>query len=224
MRQSPSSGSSSQKWSEPIIVLGKGVPAYSTTYGCLVYCVAGLGEDACWLRLFPLFAEQVISSIQLVEKFDVVRVVYRQKRPEQIRPESRKVYPEYVKKVSHVDNGAKRIGILSKCTEPGTFLHDDSWRGKKTLGMIQPVEPLFLAEHGTPKVRFRCSDICTGHVCEVGELKKFDGVGRSIPEGPETLERKLVIYRNRPLRFVMGTDSQHPHRWLLISMHIMETG
>jgi len=223
MRQSPSSASSSQKWSEPIIVLGKGVPAYSATYGCLVYCVAGIGENACWLRLFPLFAEKVISSIQFVEKFDVIRVVYREKRPEQIRPESRKVYPEYVEKISSVNEEAKRVEILSQHTEVGTFLHDDSWRGKKTLGMIQAVGPLFLVDHGTPKVRFRCSDVCTGHVCEVGELKRFDGVGRSIPEGTETLEHKLAIYRNKALRFVMGTDSQHPHRWLLISMHIMET-
>jgi len=222
MRQSTLSASSSQKWSEPIIALGKGVPAYSTKYGCLTYCVAGVGESSGWLRLYPLFAEQVISSVQPVEKFDVIRVIYRHKRPERTRPESRKIYPEFVEKVDHIDDDSVRRKIIHQYTEPGTFLHDDSWRGRKTLGMIQPLKPYFLVVQGVPKVRFQCCDACGGHLCEVGELKKFDSVGRVIPETASSkLESRLESLRRRELRFVMGTDSRHPQRWLLISVHVI---
>ena len=222
MRQSTLSASDSPKLSEPIIVLGKGVPAYSTKYGCLTYCVAGVGESSGWLRLYPLFAEQVIPTIQPIEKFDVIRVEYRHKRPEPTRPESRKIYPESVEKVDHINDGNVRRKILHQYTELGTFLHDDSWRRRKTLGMIQPLKPHFLAIQGIPKVRFRCYDACGGHVCELGELKRFDSVGRVIPEtASDELESRFDLLRKKQLRFVMGTDSRHPQRWLLISVHVM---
>jgi len=202
--------------------LGKGVPAYSTKYGCVVYCVAGVEEKGTWLRLYPLFAEQVIPSIKPVEKFDVIRVVYRDETPEPTRPESRKIHPEFVDKVRHIADKNGRREILEKHTEQGNFLHDGSWQGKKTLGMIQPFQCCFLIAQGTPKVKFRCSDKCGGHICEVGELKRFDSVGRVVPitSGSE-LEGELKSLRTRRLRFVMGTDSRYPQRWLLISIHVM---
>lgn len=222
MKQSTLSASNSQEWSEPVIVLGKGVPAYSTKYGCLTYCVAGVVESSGWLRLYPLFAEQVISSIQPIEKFDVIRVIYRHKRPEPKRPESRKIYPEFVEKVDHVNDEGLRSKILNQYTESGTFLHDDSWRGRKTLGMIKPFKLNFIAVQGIPKVRFQCNDACAGHICEVGELKRFNSVGRTIPEKTKNeLEKRLNTLRKKQLRFVMGTDSRHPQVWLLISVHVM---
>jgi len=224
MKQSTLSDSSSQELSEPIIVLGKGVPAYSTKYGCLTHCVAGVGESSGWLRLYPLFVEQLVPSIKPVEKFDVIRVEYREKRPEPTRPESRKIYPESIEKVDHINDDSICKKILRQYTELGTFLHDDSWKGKKTLGMIQPIKPDFLALQGIPKVRFQCCDGCSGHICEVGELKRFDSWGRVIPEmASGELEGRLDSLRKRELRFVMGTDSRHPQRWLLVSIHVMGT-
>jgi len=222
MRQLTLSASNCLEWSEPITVLGKGVPAYSTKYGCSVYCVAGAGESSGWLRLYPLFVERVISGIQPVEKFDVIRVVYRQKRPESKRPESRKIFPEFVEKVDHISDDNMRRSILHQYTELGTFLHDDSWQGRKTLGMIQPLRPYFMVVRGIPRVKFQCHDACGGHMCEVGELRRFDSVGRAIPEAESSkLASKLGLLGRRQLRFVMGTDSRHPHRWLLISIHVM---
>lgn len=222
MEQPKLENSDHKGWSEKIIVLGIGVPAYSRKYGCLTHCVAGVGEKGNWLRLYPFFAEQVISGIQQVKKFDVIRVVYRDTRPEAIRPESRKIYPEDVEKVNHISDEKNRLDILNKYTEKGNFLHDNSWKGNKTLGMIQPISYSFFITRGVPKVRFRCSDRCSGHTCDLGELKNFDSVGRPVFQKTADLEHKLNLFKNKQLRFVMGTDSRHPKCWLLISIHVIK--
>jgi len=116
-----------------------------------------------------------------------------------------------------------RKRVLHQYTEPGNFLHDDSWRGRKTLGMIRPINPYFSAAQGLPKVRFQCGDSCSGHMCEVGELMRFDSVGRPIPEASsKELESRLDSVRKRELRFVMGTIRRHPKCWLLISVNVIQ--
>ena len=222
MRRTTVPALNSQKWSEPIIVLGKGVPAYSKTYGCLTCCVAGLGKRSGWLRLYPLFLEPVLSSIKPIEKFDVIRVVFRHRRPEPIRPESRKIFPEFVEKVGHTRDKKVRIDILRRYTEPGVFLHDDSWRGRKTLGMIKPVNTRFwLTKENIPMVKFRCGHSCGGHICQTGEYMKFNNVGRVVYKRDVQLAKQLSTLKNKESRFVMGTIRRHPSRWLLISIHIL---
>jgi len=210
----------SEKWSEPIIVLGKGVPAYSNTYGCLTCCIAGVSEDNGWIRLYPVFLEPVLSSIKPIEIFDVIRVVLRYKRPEPTRPESRKIFPEFIEKVEHVPDKKTREDILCRYTEPGDFLHDNSWQGKKTLGMIKPLSARFwLTKENIPMVRFKCGHSCRGHSCEIGEYMKFNDVGRVLHRRDAELEDQLSTLKNKELRFVMGTIRRHPSRWLLISIH-----
>jgi hypothetical protein len=154
MKSTDLSGSNSQKWSEAITVLGKGVPAYSNTYGCLIYCIAGVKESGGWVRLYPLFKEPLLSSVKPIENFDIIRVIFRSKHPEPNRPESRKIYPEFVQKIGHI-HGESARNILISYTEPGDFLHDDSWRGIKTLGMIKPTNTRFLvSKEGFPMVKF----------------------------------------------------------------------
>lgn len=211
---------SHERWSESITVLGKGVPAYSRTYGCLTCCVAGISERSGWVRLYPLFLEPVLSTIKPVEKFDVIRVVFRDRRPEPNRPESRKILPEFVQKVGHEDDETVRADVLRRYTEPGDFLHDDSWRGRKTLGMIKPVNVCFsLTQQNIPMVRFKCGNSCTGHICQVGECMKFNSVGRILPQNDSDLAKQLSTFKKKDLRFVMGTIRRHPNRWLLIAIH-----
>ena len=216
---------SRERWSEPIIVLAKGVPAYSRTYGCLVCCTAGVSERSGWLRLYPLFLEPVLSTIKPIKKFDVIRVQYRDKRPESNRPESRKISPESVEKVGHVDDVNTRIDILRRYTESGEFLHDDSWRGRKTLGMIKPMNACFsITQENIPMVKFKCRHSCGGHICQVGEYMKFNMVGRVLLQSDAELAKRLSTLKNGELRFVMGTIRRHPSRWLLISIHAIGDG
>lgn len=203
-------------------MLGKGVPAYSNTYGCLTYCIAGVGERSGWLRLYPAFWEPVLSSIKFVEKFDVIRTVFRKKNPEPNRPESRKIYPEFIKKVGHIEDNNVRVEILRRYTESEFFLHDNSWRGRKTLGMIRPLSTRFwVTKESIPMVRFQCSSSCRGHTCQIGELMKFDSVGRICSQNRNELSKRLLYLKNKELRFVMGTIRRHPSRWLVISIHIL---
>ena len=211
----------SEKWSKPIIVLGKGVPAYSNTYGCLTCCVAGVTEQNRWLRLYPLFVEPVLSSIKPVKKFDIIRVVFRRRNPEPNRPESRKIFPEFVEKFGHIKDENVRFKLLQRFTEPGLFLHDNSWHGKKTLGMIKPLKKrLWITNENIPMAKFTCGPSCKGHTCEIGEYMKFNHVGRVIYQNKKAeLTRQLLTLKNKELRFVMGTIRRHPNRWLLISIH-----
>jgi len=225
MKQSTLSVSSFPKWSEPITVLGKGVPAYSSKFGCLTYCVAGVGESGSWYRLYPLFYEKLISRIVLVEKFDMIRVGLSELHPESNRPESRKIYPEYVERIGRIEDALERSRILSRYTEHGDFLHDDSWNGRKTLGMIKPKKTEFTVAQRIPKAKFTCDDNrCSGHICEIGELMKFDVMGRPILENRETLESRLGLIKKEDMRFVMGTLANHPQRWILISINVMIEG
>jgi hypothetical protein len=221
MKSTYSSDSNSQKWSEAITVLGKGIPAYSNTYGCLIHCVAGVKESGGWVRLYPLFKEPLLSSVKPIENYDIIRVIFRSKHPEPNRPESRKIYPEFVQKIGHIQGDDVR-NILLSYTEPGNFLHDDSWRGIKTLGMIKPTNARFLvSKEGFPMVKFFCdSKNCRGHICEVGELMKFDEVGRPIQEDITARIQEIFHFlENKELRFVMGTMRKHPQRWILIAIH-----
>ena len=222
MRRITLTSSNSQKWSEPIIVLGKGVPAYSNKYGCLTYCIAGVSKQEGWLRLYPLFLEAVLSSIKPIKKFDIIRVVVRQKHPEPNRPESRKIFPESVEIVSHMRDDNARVKFLQRHTEPGLFLHDDSWRGKKTLGMIKPLKKRFwVTKENIPMVKFTCSPSCGEHTCEIGEYMKFNHVGRILYQKRNTkLAKQILSLEKEEMRFVMGTIRRRPHRWLLISVHV----
>lgn len=203
-------------------MLGKGVPAYSNRYGCLTYCIAGIGKRSGWLRLYPLFSEPIIPSIKPVEEFDVIRTVFRQRRPEPNRPESRKIYPEYIEKVSYVKDHAARAEIFQQYTESGVFLHDGSWRGRKTLGMIKPSSTRFLVtKKDIPMVKFQCGASCPGHTCEIGEFMKFNSVGRVASQNRDQLSKQLSYLSEKELRFVMGTLARHPHRWILISIHVI---
>jgi hypothetical protein len=221
-KRSTSSDSKSEDLSEPITILGKGVPSFNAKYGCLTHCVAGIGKNSSWIRLYPLFAEQVIPKIQFVENFDIIRAKYRDVRPESTRPETRKIHPESVVKIDHVKDHDKRMRILKQYTEPGTFLHDDSWNGRKTLGMIEPLEKHFLVSSNIPKVKFYCRSSCGGHTCELKQLERFDSFGRVVPEPVKDLENRLKNLQGKQLRFVMGTDGRHPQVWLIVSVHIME--
>ncbi|MGD0646160.1 MAG: hypothetical protein ABSA75_14745 [Candidatus Bathyarchaeia archaeon] len=217
-----SSDSDSEDLSEAIIILGKGVSSFNAKYGCLTHCIAGIGKNGSWIRLYPLFAERVLPGIQFVEKFDIIKAEYRETKPEPTRPESRRIHPESVLKIDHVKSKKEQIQILEKFTETGVFLHDDSWNGKKTLGLIEPRNAKFFLLNGTPKVRFLCGDSCPGHVCEVKELEKTDQFGRVISEEAANFEKHFEALSGKKLRFVMGTDGRHPHIWLIVSIHVLE--
>jgi len=198
------------------------VPSFNAKYGCLTHCVAGIGQNDAWIRLYPLFAEQVIPNIQFVENFDIIRAAYRDTRPEPIRPETRKIHPESVVKIGHIEECDKRMRILEQHTESGVFLHDDSWNGRKTLGMVKPLEPLFFVSSNIPKVRFFCRGSCGGHTCELKQLERFDSFGRVVPESKKNLENRLKNLQGKQLRLVMGTDGRHPQVWLIVTLHTME--
>lgn len=212
------------EWSEPIIVLGKGVERWSRKYKRVNYCIAGVRESDGWFRLYPIFSTDI-------GVFDVIQVVLRHKHPEKHRPESRKVCIEpKPKKVGHIDDEKTRTEILEKYLNSGHFLHDNSWRGIKSLGLVQPIHPWFEVDRSERivRVRYFCrAPKCHGHKNEVMDVYAVDRVGRWYIRTPlNEIERKLVstqrefLLGHNQLWFVMGTHSRHPSKWLLIGIHI----
>lgn len=186
-------------------------------------CIAGVGEVSGWLRLYPVFVCSIMPGVEPIEKYDVIRTVFREKRAEHKRPESRKIYPELIERIGRI-SGEQCRDILLEYTEPGDFLHDDSWRGRKSLGLIEPKNPRFwVTTENIPKVEFKCaSRRCTRHHMDVLELMSFDDFGRIYPQKMKPrnkVEKQLSNFRDRNLRFVMGTLYKHPHRWIIVAVH-----
>lgn len=214
------------KWSEPIIVFGEGIDNWSRKYRTLTHCIAGIGEKSGWIRLYPI-------SSRSIQTFDVVQFAIRDEHPDKIRPESRKVHVDVSPKtVNRVEGEKARIEILGEHLNHVEFLHNDSWRGKKTLGLIQPIYPEFIIdrERKDVKVKFKCcASRCLGHRCGVLDVFKRDRVGRKRLRAPLSkidpklvnLQRNHLLGRNQ-LWFVMGTLYYHPHRWIVVEIHVQE--
>jgi hypothetical protein len=228
MKASASSDLNSTKWSESIIVLGKGTPNWSTKYGCTTYCIAGVGEHSGWLRLYPVLARRLIDDVPQIQIFDIIRTVYRQEKPEPHRPESRKIYPENLIRIGSLEP-RDRGPLLRSKTEDGKFLHDSSWNGRKTLGLIKPEDVHFsVTGENFPKVRFRCNacESQKSHITNVNELIQMDEFGRTYKQrlvSRDELQTKISNFQDKDLRFVMGTMNKRPQIWILIAIHKLES-
>ena len=214
----------SLRWSEKIIVLGRGAIHPSRTYRCLCYCVAGIGQVSGWLRLYP-----VRKTPELIQNFDIIQVAIRKEHAEKDRPETWKIYLDPPpKKVGYITDEKTQLQILKDNLDEGTFMHDESWRGVKSLGLIQPIYPDFEIEDNKVIVRYRCNyPRCRGHRNEVMDWSTIDKRGRrGHINHPKELEDKLLflerqhLLRRQQLWFVMGTHRRHPHVWILIEFHM----
>lgn len=227
--------SSSPEWSESLIVLGRGVESWSRRYKARTHCIVAIGKISGLVRLYPAFRDDQADI------FDVIRVVVRDEHPEAHRLESRKVYPHAIQVVAHKDEREEQCSMLKSLSETGDFLHGEGWRNK-TLGIIQPYAPHFwITKDNKLKVHYRCLChschgsssqllltwrsnrqelfVCDGHTDEVLQLVKIDRVGRYLRFKREELEQFVKDLRGKELYFVMGTLRNHPHRWILVSIH-----
>lgn len=155
-----------------------------------------------------------------IKPFDVVQTIFKDSRPEPHRPESRKIVfgKQFIKVVGHLDKESQR-SLLIKYTESGEFLHGDRWR-TKSLGMIKPECPRFKFEGVESRITYTCECVdCRGHSNKVFPFLKFDSVGR------KKLNKKLIEQVKKcddeDMRFVMGTVSTHPSKWIIIQIHIL---
>jgi len=227
------------EWSESLIVLGRGIESWSRRYRARTHCVVAIGKISGLVRLYPVLRDDQADI------FDVIQVVVRDEHPEIHRPESRKIYPHAIQVVAHEDEKEEQHNILKSLSEPGDFLHGEEWRNK-TLGVIQPYAPHFwITKDNKVRVHYRCLChschgnpsqllmtwrpnkqeffVCDGHTNEVLQLIKVDRVGRYLRSKRVELEQFVEDLRGKELYFVMGTLRNHPHRWILVTMHAFPT-
>jgi len=171
-----------------------------------------------------VFVRPIFKIITLVNNFDVIRTVFRKEPPEsKPRAESRKICPEKIVKLGRLEK-SQRARLLIGKTEKGSFLHDDSWMGRKTLGLIRPnIDRLFIDDDNFPMVKYRCdSRRCGGHTGQLFEFVKTDDMGRTHPQKQvpkEQIRNVLKGLAKDDLRFVMGTHSKYRFRWIIIGVH-----
>lgn len=210
-----SSDFDSLKWLENIIVLAKGVIHWSERYSSHMHCIAGIGCDGEWVRLYPL---RLVDSVRL---FDIVNVAVEKDCPEPHRPESVGVHPESLRVVGRISDLGERLQILKDLTEPGDFLHGDGWQ-RQSLGMIEPIRAWFDVDADSVFARYNCDcPECEGHRSRVEQFVKVDKFGRKRSESTDWIRGKCNRLVGGDLRFLMGTHSGHPHRWLLVSIHVL---
>lgn len=216
------------KWSEKIVVLGRGVSHPSRTYRRICYCIAGIRKGSEWLRLYP-----VELKGKRIQNFDVIHVAIRDDSPESLRPETRKTFIRpFPKVVGHITDQKIRLEILWNNLDSGEFLHDESWRGVKSLGLIQPLYPDFEVEDRRLMVRYKCNvSGCKSHINEVMDWDILDQKSkRGHIDNPSELEEKFLrlerqhLLGRKQLWFVMGTLKLHPANWLLIDFHVTDSG
>lgn len=231
--------SNSPEWSESLIVLGRGIESWSRRYKARTHCIVAIGKISGFVRLYPVLRDD------RADIFDVIRVVVRDGHPESHRPESRKIYPHAIQVVAYKDEKEEQHNILKSLSEPGDFLHGEGWRNR-TLGVIQPYTPHFwITKDNKVRVHYRCLChschgspsqlllswssnkqeffVCDGHTNEVLQLIKVDRVGRYLRPKRVELEQFVEDLRGKELYFVMGTLRNHPHRWILVTMHAFPT-
>jgi len=203
---------------EPIIVLARGVPAWSRTLGRWAYCVAGIGKNEQWYRLYPVPLEDGTRSIY---PFDVIKPFIIKKR-ENGRPESCRINPWLIWKVGTVQN-SERQHILEKIIEPASFLHNESWRNK-TLGLIKPLSlQINIQEQAT--IRYLCGHSgCAGHTATFFDVLKIDAKGRKLIAPAEELVDILSQLEEEKLWFIDGTVRKHPQRWIVVEVLISLDG
>jgi len=207
--------------------LGRGITQYSRKFKCLAYCLAGINEIDGWLRLYPVLFR---SEDTRIPTFEVIKVRIQKHNPEKIRPETRHIhlYPS-IKRIDQI-GGNDCIKILKKYLDHGDFLHDGSWNGTKTLGLIHPINPEFDIDGNKIVVRYKCdSPICNGHNTEMPHHTLVNyKIQERIHTCPEVLEKELlllerqVLLQRKQLWLVMGTHRTHPDRWLIIEAHVTE--
>jgi len=207
---------------EPIIVLGRGVPAKSRILGRWAYCIAGIGNDGRWVRLYPLPIE---NGNRPLNPFDVIKP-FIIKRHEDGRPESCRIDSNLVLKVGMIPDSERHI-ILERVLEPSFFMHDNSWRNK-SLGLIKPLF-LQINIHESPTLRYTCDyENCSGHTATFFDVIRIEARRRKLLASPEELENLLSQQDEEKLWFIVGTERQHPQIWMvvevLISVHQTITG
>lgn len=199
---------------EPIIVLGRGVPSWSRNQGRWAYCIAGIGDYGQWFRLYPLPIE---GGNRLFEPFDIVKP-FIIKKHENGRPESCRIDAGLVWKAGTVPD-SQRLGILERILGKGTFMHDSSWR-KRSLGCIKPLS-LQISIEESPTLKFKCGHKgCGGHTTTFFDVLRIEAGKRRLVAPAEEIENLLSKQDEDKLWFVVGTERQHPHIWIVVEILI----
>lgn len=195
---------------DPIVVLGRGIPAWSRTLGRMAYCVAGIEREGEWCRLYPVPLE---NGKRLLNAFDIIKP-FIIKRHENGRPESCRVNSWLIWKGGTIPT-FERQKILHRTLESGAFLHDDSWRNK-TLGLIKPA---FWEFHIGKKatLRYFCDfPECEGHIATFFDVLEVTAKQRKLIKPANELLDLLSQLENEKIWFVVGTIRQHPQRWIVV--------
>ena len=148
--------------------------------------------------------------------------------PEKLRPETRKTDLSVPINIINTVNDETKIKILNNNLDSGSFLHDASWNGIKTLGLVKPIHPEFKIFENKILVKYKCNeDGCKGHTHEVPHhtMEEYD-LQNKILTDKNALEDSLVelnrqvLLKKKELWFVMGTILTHPKKWILIEIII----
>lgn len=185
------------KWSQRIIILGKGVPGWSKKYKRLIKCMAGVGEGSGLLRLFPFFHNQ-----EDIDIFDVIQVAFRKKKTS--RKDSCKILPNTYRVVDRLPK-KDRKELIESLVSP-SHLHKGTWL-ERSLTVVKPEN---IKVVGT-KVHFECGyNGCSAHIMELFPQYIYDSVGRRRWLNKDQFGNECY--------FLLGTVKKHPSKWIIVSI------
>jgi hypothetical protein len=117
---------------EFIIVLVKAAPNWSKKHKTYEICTAGISETDGWRRLYPFPEMNMVKKG--VKVWDIIQIETTTPSDD-VRPESRKIKPESIVVIDHIENRKERRKILDKLSEPSL---ENALNEKRTLALIKP--------------------------------------------------------------------------------------
>jgi len=117
---------------ESIIVLVKAAPNWSKKHKTYEICTAGISETDGWRRLYPFPEMNMVKKG--VKVWDIIQIETTTPSDD-VRPESRKIKPESIVVIDHIENRKERRKILDKLSEPSL---ENALNEKRTLALIKP--------------------------------------------------------------------------------------
>lgn len=203
---------------EDIAVLAKAIPAITQKHGEIT-CVAGIGPDNKWRRLYPASTKLLKQSYFM--KFDIIRVEVDPWQGLHPRPEDRFLV-NYIGKVGSIGRIRGKVDWNPRRSFLDKFL-DISVKSilssGRSLGIIKPeILDFYKNANGRCRYKFRDSDkVEYDLVCRDWEVKALDS--KYLTDFSKVRLKFYDWMKNRDPYFVIGTTAgEHPTR-MIVAVH-----
>lgn len=180
----------------PYVVIGKGNTRYDKRFKQFISCMVVLDSEIHLIRLFPID----MKSFSLFKEFEFIRVRVLKKNYEKHRPETQRI-------ISASMSNTRNTFHFTLPFESGEVLHEDNWKKmKRSIALVKPqITKIKQKWNDYSSIKYFCNyKDCKGHINQL-DAYTFE-------------QLSALLHEKVKIGFVLGTHSQYPSKWMLISV------